>query len=378
MAIIKKNGKYYAEVAVGGKTEGGAVKRTRRVAKTRAGAKRIERELKHQLDRGLPIPRADTTVESFLNDWLKVMNHSNRASNTKTSYSQIVRDHVIPCVGHHRLINLHQSHVNHMVKTIGGKGLGANSQRLARRTLSVALTYAERNDLVIRNVAKLSDPLSAPIRRELFIQPDQIKDLFAGLVGHRYEDIYILLAHTGVRRGEALAVKWSDIHLDDDPPWLLIERSYTNESGKYVIKKPKTKTSNREVPISPDLQECLRERKKRVHDEQFLDQNTNIDDNFVFAAYNSYPPRGDTVTKQLATAGQLAGIPHLGPHQLRHLHSTMLLEQGLDINAVSKHLGHSNISTTANIYAHPTRTGVGTVGRVIQQAFDHHVIPHRD
>jgi len=53
----------------------------------------------------------------------------------------------------------------------------------------------------------------------------------------------------------------------------------------------------------------------------------------------------------------------------------MLLEQGLDISAVSKHLGHSNISTTANIYAHPTRTGVGTVGRVIQQAFDHYAKP---
>jgi integrase len=80
------------------------------------------------------------------------------------------------------------------------------------------------------------------------------------------------------------------------------------------------------------------------------------------------PYRGDAVTKELAKIGNSAGIPNIGPHQLRHLHASMVLGQGIDIAILSKHLGHTNIGTTVNIYTHQTSEMVNSVASSINTA----------
>ncbi len=89
----------------------------------------------------------------------------------------------------------------------------------------------------------------------------------------------------------------------------------------------------------------------------------------MFATIDGIPYRGDAVTKELAKIGNSAGIPNIGPHQLRHLHASMVLGQGLDIAILSKHLGHTNIGTTVNIYTHQTNRMVKQVEEQLVQAF---------
>lgn len=374
MTIFKRNGKYVVEVPTGGRTASGGVKRTRRVATSHAEAKKLEVKLKAERHRGMLLPSADLTVGSFLLTWANNLDQQGLKSRTIESYRQNVRDHLIPYIGNLKLINLHQTHVNELVTQLKNKGLGANSQRIAVRTLSTALSVAERNDLVQRNVAKLADPIAVPRRKPLFIKPEQLGEFFDSIRGHRFEDLAYLYAHTGMRRGEGLGLKWSDLNLKTDPPTLHIRRSWTQKGNDYELTTPKTGESVRVVPLTPELAERLSERKRRA-----LESTTghSIEDDFIFQAIDGLPFRADTVTQEIARIGSVAGIPHLGPHQLRHLHASLVLAQGVDLGTLSKHLGHTNIGTTINIYSHQTHQMVKRVAKEVVSAFEQFSVANR-
>jgi integrase len=123
------------------------------------------------------------------------------------------------------------------------------------------------------------------------------------------------------------------------------------------------------VPITPELVQRLTKRKEQAIQRQFEPNTSDIEDQYVFATIDGIPYRGDAVTKELAKIGNSAGIPNLGPHQLRHLHASMVLGQGIDIAVLSKHLGHTNIGTTVNIYTHQTNRMVKQVEEQLVQAF---------
>ena len=368
MAIFKRNGKIVVEVATGGKTKNGAIKRTRRVAANMTQAKKLETKLKAERDRGLLIPSANLTVGTFLQQWSDQLDDKVLKARTIESYRQNIRDHINPHIGSIKLANLHQTHVNQMMKTLEENGLGPNSRRITKRVLSTALSYAERNDLVTRNAAKLSEKISVPKRKPLYIQPEQLSDLFISMEGHRFEDLYYLYAHTGIRRGEGLAIKWSDVHMETTPPTVTIQRSWTQIGNHYEITSPKTEDSIRQVPITPELVQRLTKRKEQAVQRQFEPKASDIEDQYVFATIDGNPYRGDAVTKELAKIGNSAGIPNIGPHQLRHLHASMVLGQGIDVAVLSKHLGHTNIGTTVNIYTHQTKNMISNIGDVVNAA----------
>jgi integrase len=369
MTVFKRNGKWVAEVATGDYTAAGKPRRTRRVAATKAEALRLERELLTQRDRGTPVPRADLTVGMMLAMWIAEMPSRNLAPRTIESYNQICRDHLVPHVGRHRLIDLHQSHVNKLVKNLAANSYAAHTQRLVRRTLGVALNYAMRNDLVFRNVVALSNPVSVPRRKELRIKPEQLTAMLAAIQASPNRDLIATYIYTGMRRGEAVALKWSDLHLDEQEPWLSCERSYTATGGKFEIRTTKTVDSKRIVSIPADLRQMLLERKKSIIDHDGYTEE-QLSDMYVFARFDGVLPRPDNLTKEIRKLGIAAGVSGMGPHQFRHLFATMLHNQGTSTAAISSHLGHSDISTTVNIYTHKTPSGVSQVGHAFQTALD--------
>ena len=369
MTVFKRHGKWVAEIATGDHTAAGKPRRTRRIAATKADALRIERELLAQRDRGTPVPRADLTVGMMLAMWIEDMHTRNLAPRTIESYSQICRDHLVPNFGRHRLIELHQSHVNKLVKNLAANGYAPHTQRLVRRTLGVALSYAMRNDLVFRNVVSLSNPVSVPRRKELRIKPEQLAAMLAVVQVSPNRDLIATYIYTDMRRGEAVALKWSDLHLDEQEPWLTCERSYTATGGKFEIRTTKTADSKRIVSIPDDLRRILLERKKTIIDQDGYTEE-QLSDMYVFARFDGVLPRPDNLTKEIRKLGETAGIPGMGPHQFRHLFATMLHNQGISTPAISSHLGHSDISTTVNIYTHKTPGGVSQVGHAFQNAIE--------
>lgn len=368
MTVFRHRGRWCAEVVTGGITPTGKPRRTRRYAKTRADALRIERELLTHRDRGMPIPNADITVTQYLTAWLETIETSDRSDNTKIGYESIVKNHLVPHLGRHKLKDLHQTHVNRMVDDIATRHPSAAAY--SKRVLSTALADAMRNDLVARNVAQLARPVKRPGRKELRLQPEQVGDYIEAIANHPKADLCLFYLYTGVRRGEACALRWKDLQLDTDPPTARIEHSYTLTRNGYAITRTKTEKSRRTISLAPELADILRARKKHVLETRYFDQNADLDNEYVFATPSGDPPRPDTVTKDINKLLADHGINGIGPHQLRHLITSLLIARWGNIAAISQFLGHSNVRTTVDIYGHHINSSVQQIAVEVHNAIN--------
>ena len=170
--------------------------------------------------------------------------------------------------------------------------------------------------------------------------------------------LFILAIYTGLRKGELLALQWSDINFEQDT--VQVTRAVTLVNGKPICKPPKTKTSHRSVSIPAFLTERLM-RLKQSQDEfrsQVGDywQGGNwvfIQDNGKMMGYSTpYQALQDTITRYNQDKSPEYQLPHIPFHGLRHTSATLLIASHQDVKTISKRLGHTQTSTTMNIYVH--------------------------
>ena len=156
-----------------------------------------------------------------------------------------------------------------------------------------------------------------------------------------YKQFFNLMFFTGTRPGEAMALKFSD--LQDD--YIFINKTIS-EHGKREIGTPKTLSSVRKIKIDRVLKKDLL-RLKKYYDKVYNKSNF---DYFVFGGVKPLAPT--TINRKKIDACKKANIRPITLHQFRHSHATLLLHNGIIINEISRRLGHSNVSTTLNVYTH--------------------------
>ncbi len=168
--------------------------------------------------------------------------------------------------------------------------------------------------------------------------------------GLRYRNVLVLIAATGLRRGEALALHWSDVDLDAG--MLMVRGTLGRVGGKLVITEPKTDRSRRKVPISPPLVAMLRAHRATQEVERIAAANQWQDHGLVFASEfrTAVDPRN--ILRTIHIAAQKGGMSDIGVHTLRHSAAVAWLEAGVHIKAVADLLGHSSIAITGDIYGH--------------------------
>ncbi|MCA1572699.1 MAG: tyrosine-type recombinase/integrase [Chloroflexi bacterium] len=154
------------------------------------------------------------TVSAFLDDWLTTSVHQRCRTRTADSYASTVRLYIEPAIGRISLAKLQPEHVGRMLADLSARGtLSPTTVRYAYSVTRTALGYALRQGKVLRNVATLVDP---PPRAETNVQPltrDQARALLVGVRGNPREALYVAALATGLRQGELLALRWSDIDL---------------------------------------------------------------------------------------------------------------------------------------------------------------------
>lgn len=268
---------------------------------------------------------------------------------------------IYPHIGHIRLRELRAEHLNDLYsalskdglnKVTGGK-LSAKTIREHHRLISTVLEQAVKEGLVAFNVAGRVE-LPKTERREVgYFQPEQIGAIREALEQEplKWKMLTHLLLITGARRGEVLGLKWNKVDFDLSRIHICNNVLYAPDVGIYED-TPKTPTSNRYVALPTETMQLLRQYKAWQAAERLRLGAYYQDKGFVFAQDNGSPMHPDTVTNWLKKFSKRHNLPHVNPHAFRHTMASMLYFNGVDSVSISKRLGHAQVSTTANIYAH--------------------------
>ena len=233
--------------------------------------------------------------------------------------------------------------------------LGPKSVLEHHRLISVVLRQAEREMIVPYNAASRATPPKRPSGSARSLQPEELAAVLRALESEplRWRAIVHLLIVTGARRGEVAGMRWANV--DWDAGQVLIDGAvlYTPARGTYA---DTTKTGEARHVKLPAETMALLSQYRAWHAELRLANGPRwVDSGYVFTTDDGRPANPDGITAWLASFSERHGLPHLHPHLLRHSMASLLIAGGQDIVAVSKRLGHANVSTTADIYAHAIR-----------------------
>lgn len=168
---------------------------------------------------------------------------------------------------------------------------------------------------------------------------------------------FTLLSYTGMRVGEMLALKWSDIDFKNHT--LRIYKTYYNESNnkkKYEILTPKTEGSIRTIEFNPVLDGLFEEHREFQEKNKQDYEMLYHDDEFIFTTKDGYPQTIKQISLRLKRLLEKTSIKkNITPHSFRHTHTSLLIEANVHIKEIQERLGHSDINTTMGIYAHMTK-----------------------
>jgi integrase len=322
----------------------GKRRRVVRKAKTRAALLTKMRDLQRQRDQGVAVPSQRTTTGEWLEHWCdNVLPNADLAPATVAGYRTVCAAYVTPHVGHVPLARLSTTHVEAMMTALrrqpsahGRPGVSPRTAGYARAVLRMALRHAELHGHVTRNVAALVRPprqVKAWISDRL--DADQARRVLDQAGGDRLEALAVLALATGMRRGECLALRWDRVDLDD---------------GSLYIPDAKTAAGVRPVALPPMVVDALRAHRKRQAAER-LAAPVWSDPGLVFATPLGTPLPGRDVLAWWHRLTVAAGVGRRRFHATRHTAATLMLNNGVPLEVVSKNHGHASLAITADVYA---------------------------
>jgi integrase len=212
-----------------------------------------------------------------------------------------------------------------------------------------------RDDLIPRNVATGERPRSSRERQEInALSPIQVRPLLDAAQGMRSEALYIVALHTGLRQGELLGLKWTDIDLDSKTPRLAVRRALKVVEGGLDFGPPKNRASRRSVPLNRIALAALRSHRLRQSEERLRTPGWS-DRNLVFPNRAGEPSEHNNLyRREYLPLLKNAGLKDEGFnfHALRHTFASALLANGEHPKKVQALLGHSSITQTMDTYSH--------------------------
>jgi len=325
---------------------------------TKRDAQRALRSILDALESGTYVKPNKLTLGEWLLEWFDTYVAMHTTPRTQESYRSILHHHLIPALGSLPLNGLQpqqlQDYYSQALGTgrVNGRGgLSARSVLYHHRILSEALSHAVNMGFLVRNAADVVRPPRPTSTQMKSLAPGDVPLFLEAARETPYFVIYSTLLYTGLRRGEALALRWRNLDLDF-ASLSVTETAYKLGSGEYVIKEPKTPHSRRTVALPPSLALLLRQHRQDQGEGYARLGRKLVEDDLVFARPDGSPIDPNAVTRTFAKMVRKVGLPHLRLHDLRHSHATLMLKAGIHPKVVSERLGHASINITLDTYSH--------------------------
>lgn len=313
-------------------------KRRRKVvkAKTKSAVLAKLRKVHTALDSGLPAPDDHLTVEQWLHWWSTNVLSGTVAPTTEASYKWLIKTYIIPEIGKVKLVKLGPEHVQAMMRTLERRGLSPRTIAYSRAVLRRALSHAERWGKVARNVAALVDaPKKASVKLDDALDAAEAAAVLHAASGDRLEALATLVLALGLRRGEALRLRWKDIDL---------------QAGTLTVTQAKTDAGRRTIALPSFAVKALNGHQAKQRKERMAAAHWD-DPEVVFASSIGTPLEPRNVLRWWHDLTTRAGVGRRRFHAARHTAATLMLNNGVPLEVVSKTLGHAGLAITADVYA---------------------------
>ena len=368
----RKDGRWEGRYTVGHDPETGKAIIKNVLGKTQA---EVKEKLKKAIEEnvGIDYGRAKTyTVGNWLEVWYENYAKIKMRPSTYLTYHGYIENHIKPQLGKIPLNDLTTLHLQQFYKKLLAegrverieaqkqpKGLSTKTVRNIHQIISSALKLAVEQRLIAHNPADGCALPKVEHKEMKTLTADQLSAFFREAMDSGVYELYYLDLATGLRRGELLGLKWTDVDLVRGV--LKIQRAISRQNGKVVEAPLKTKNAYRTLPLSADAIDVLVQQRRKTGNSEW-----------VFPSPTGGPMSPDSVLHMLHRVLKRAGLPKVRFHDLRHTFATLALQNGVDIKTVSGMLGHFSTGFTLDTYAHVTtsakREAAKTMGSILSGA----------
>ena len=333
--------------------------RVTKYATIRGPKRDAQRELRRRLeavDNGSHADPGKLTVGDWLTKWLDLARNE-VSPKTSERYAEIVEKHLVPALGALPLGKLQAVHVEaYYAKALkegrrdGTGGLSAQTVRHHDRVLNVAMKRARTLKLIVAN--PIEDVKRPKVERQEieYLEPSDAVKLLRTAAGTRLHAPVFLALATGIRRGELLALRWSDLDLDRGN--LTVAQALEQTKAGLRFKLPKTKRSRRVIALSPSVVDFLRTHKVKQARERLALGLGKDHLGLVFTRLDGSTVNPRNFSKEFSRLVARAEVRPVSLHGLRHTHFTNLLREGVHPKIASERAGHASVAITMDVYSH--------------------------
>jgi integrase len=368
----RADGRYQSVIIIGRKSDGSYIKksvygRTRKELDDKIG------EVKHQLKLGVRIDD-NSTFKEITEIWL---NHYRKNTEGIWAVNQraILENRLLPVLGYKRIKEITRYDLQSIINDMKEKGLSTSTMKKVKIIAAQVFEVALDKKIVIENPFKkvLVEEIAPKERRPL--TDDEINLITNTWRGHRMGVPAMVILYCGLRRGEILALKWSDIDFANKE--IHINKAIIHIHGKPMLKGPKSKAGIRDVPIPNFLVELLK--KVKPTSELFCpsvegEVMTSVAYKRAWDSYLHYLNIQAGGRDASRINPKVQKVDRITAHMLRHTYATLLYDANVDIKSTQRYLGHSDIETTLEIYTHLTKHKQDESIRAINRHFEERFI----
>ncbi len=348
---------WYVVVDIGAGADGRRRQKWHGGFRTRREAEAARAKIVSDLHAGSYVaPHRITLAEWVRESWLPMIASRIKPS-TYDSYRSNMETHVLPVLGPRQLQLLTAPMLNALYAELLARGngrgpLSAKTVSYIHATIHKALADAVDAGVVHRNIAERAKPPrpSRRTRREIRCwDPGDLARFLEHVRGTRLEAAWRLAAMTGMRRGEILGLRWSDVDLDCAR--LSVRHAVVTVAYEVLESTPKSHQA-RVIDLDPETVALLREDRREQKIERAEWGADYRDNDLVVAKENGVPLHPQSFSQAFERLVKRADLPRIRLHDLRHTHATIAIKAGVPVKVISERLGHESPAFTLKQYAH--------------------------